>query len=444
MENRKSLNPFTDKQVESVDFVFENCESFRVPADGIDRMMMSDIRYSFDIHPNGLSKWTEPGETSCWAYVDYVSVILNEKGMNIISDWAEMFDDAQVLKDRIEGNDITHFDFNFSDGTNLYIGVPWEDGKSEYDNKYQHNTIKEKMTFIDISKDINEKELEEDNEEYYKFETFDLEEENKEPVQLRFNNDFTDIEPDVVEINDFGYDVPNYVEAALNKIDAELDRVMWNIHQQEYSSPFSNSGNEYKDDIFEAEAYDWDEDSDQEYNFKWRDYKIRWYKYCGRGMEANRYMSPQECAEMLDECLADISGLDIDEDDLFGEMPTAGNINSNCIQCGKPADKILESGVGACKECLDELGKEQNRIREEIENSLFEFGFDNYEDVCNIIETFEDIIEFIQNNSSVDNLRALLNCLNASKTVMQLQNHLLSKEKEEEILKKFEEFRSNL
>lgn len=429
----KSINPFAEKTLKSVDFVFENCETFRVPADGIHRLFMSDIHYSFDVHPNGLSEWTKPGEMSYWAYVDYAGVILNEKGMNILSDWSEMFNDAEILKERIKGNDITHFDFNFTDGTNLYVGVPWEDGKSEYDNKYQHNSIKDKMVFIDISKDIDEKQLEEENESYYDFETFEINDEK--PVQLRFNEDFSDIEPDKEEFN---YDVPNYIEAALNQIDTELNRVMWNIHQQEYDSPFSNSGEEYKDDIFEVEAYDWDDESEQEYNFKWKDYKIRWYKYCGRSMEANRYMSPQECAEMLDECLADIRSLDIDEDELFEE-------ETICVQCGKPTkDKQLESGVWACKECLDALGKEQNKIREEIENCLFEFGFDNYEEVCNIIDTFEDIIKYIINNSQVDNIKSLLNCLDASKIVIQLQNHLLDPKKEAEILKKFEEFKKSI
>lgn len=419
--SNKSINPFAYKKVESVDFVFENCETFNVPADGIDRMLIRDVHYSFDIHPNGLSKWAEPGETSCWCIADYVSVILNEKGMNIISDWAEMFDGAQSLKDRIKGKDITHFDFNFTDKTNLYVGVLWEDGETEYDNKYQHNTIKEKMAFIDISNDINGDDMEKENNDYYEFETFDLKE-DKNSIDNK---------------EEFNYDVPNYVEAALDKIDTELDRVMWNVNQEEYESPFGNTGRGYKDDIFEAEAYDWDEDSEQEYNFKWRDYKIRWYKYCGRGMESNRYMSPQECAEMLDECLADIRSLDIDEEELF-DTPV-------CIQCGKPTkDKQLESGAWVCKECLDALGKEQNKIREEIENTLFEFGFDNYEEVCNIIETFEDIIEYITNNSQVNNIKSLLNCLNASKTVMQLQNHLLSPEKETEILKKFEEFKKSI
>lgn len=445
MEDIKDLHPFANKKLKYIDVVFENCEVYRIPADGIYKLSLGDIQYSFDIHVNGLSKYTKPGEMYTSSSTDFIWLALNKKGMGVHSDWEGMFqgEECPLFSERVEGNDITHFDFIFDDNTNLYVGVPWEDGSSEWVNGLQKNDIRNDILFIHIAKEqqISDDELKEINDGQEQWHQFDLEDDDKKPVQLKFNDNFDEIIEDKEEFN---YNVPSYVEAALNKIDTELDRVMWNIHQEEYESPFSNSGNEYRDKIFEVEAYDWDEDSQQEYNFKWRDYKIRWYKYCGRGMEANRYISPQECAEMLDECLADISGLDIDEDDLFGEMPTAGTINSSCIQCGQPAATILESGVGACKECLDKLGKEQNKIREEIENSLFEFGFDNYEDVCNIIETFEDIIKFIQNNSSVSNIEALLNCLNASKTVMQLQNHLLSKEKEEEILKKFEEFKKDI
>ena len=445
MEDMKSLHPFADKKLKYIDVVFENCEVYSIPAEGIYKLSLGDITHSLDVHVNGLSKYTKPGELYTSSYTDFVWLALNKKGMETHSDWEGMFqdNDCPLFAERVEGNDITHLDLIFEDNTNLYVGVPWEDGSSEWVNGLQKNDIRNDILFIHIAEkqEISDEELKEINDGQEQWHQFDLEDEEEKSIQLKFNDKFDDIIEDEEELN---FDVPNYVEAALEKIDAELDRVMWNIHQQEYESPFSNSGNEYKDDIFEVEAYDWDEDSQQEYNFKWRDYKIRWYKYCGRGMEANRYISPQECAEMLDECLADISGLDIDEDDLFGEMPTAGTINSSCIQCGQPAVTILESGVGACKECLDKLGKEQNKIREEIENSLFEFGFDNYEDVCNIVETFEDIIKFIQNNSSVSNIEALLNCLNASKTVMQLQNHLLSKEKEEEILKKFEEFKKDI
>ena len=58
---------------------------------------------------------------------------------------------------------------------------------------------------------------------------------------------------------------------------------MWNKNQEEYDSPFDNTGNSFIGENFEVHAYDWDEDSSQEYNFKFGDIKISWYKYLGRG-----------------------------------------------------------------------------------------------------------------------------------------------------------------
>jgi hypothetical protein len=95
----------------------------------------------------------------------------------------------------------------------------------------------------------------------------------------------------------------SYVLAALNMIREELDRVMWNIHQIEYSSPFGNSAERFKCDTFEVEAYSWDDSYEQPYNFKWRDIKISWYKYLGRGMEIPNKLTPNLAAQMLRECL---------------------------------------------------------------------------------------------------------------------------------------------
>ena len=99
------------------------------------------------------------------------------------------------------------------------------------------------------------------------------------------------------------YDVSNLLHAALQSIDAELDRVMGNVTQKEYHSPFANSGNDFKCDAFEVDAYSWDETIEQKYNFKWRDIEISWYKYLGRGMSVNRVMSNDYIAQMLDDCL---------------------------------------------------------------------------------------------------------------------------------------------
>ena len=100
--------------------------------------------------------------------------------------------------------------------------------------------------------------------------------------------------------------VPEIAEAALAMLSAELDRVMANATQKEYDSPFSNTGNSFKNKTFEVRAYSWDESVEQPYHFKWRDIEISWYKYLGRGMSANREIDPVLAAELLMECLASL------------------------------------------------------------------------------------------------------------------------------------------
>jgi hypothetical protein len=104
--------------------------------------------------------------------------------------------------------------------------------------------------------------------------------------------------------------VPMYIESHLNFIREELDRVMWNINQETYDSPFGNSGNSFDCEVFNVAAYDWNDDVIQEFNFKWRNLKISWYKYLGRGMSMNRECSPEEAALMLNECITFIQKMD--------------------------------------------------------------------------------------------------------------------------------------
>ena len=101
------------------------------------------------------------------------------------------------------------------------------------------------------------------------------------------------------------YEGSELLEAALRAIGYELERVMGNIHQREYSSPFDNSGNVegFVCPTFSAHAYSWG-DEDQPYNFKWRDVEISWYKWSGRGLSVNKPLSPDLISEMLDACLA--------------------------------------------------------------------------------------------------------------------------------------------
>lgn len=97
--------------------------------------------------------------------------------------------------------------------------------------------------------------------------------------------------------------------AALSSINDELSRVMWNRDQREYSSPFGNTGNSFKCDEFQVEAYSWGDD-EQPYNFKWRDIEISWYKWFGRGTSANMKISPERTGEMLTACLSAVRKMD--------------------------------------------------------------------------------------------------------------------------------------
>lgn len=106
------------------------------------------------------------------------------------------------------------------------------------------------------------------------------------------------------------YDCPDWIVALLRDLSRELERVMWNINQKEYDSPFSNTGNEFIGENFEVHAYNWDEDIEQPFNFKCGDIEISWYKYLGRGDTINGAYTPDTIIQMYELCLNEIRSLD--------------------------------------------------------------------------------------------------------------------------------------
>ena len=117
------------------------------------------------------------------------------------------------------------------------------------------------------------------------------------------------------------FDVPAIWEAALQMIRGELDRIMWNIHQEEYQSPFANTGNRFDEcEEFTVEAYSWNEDHEQSFNFKWRDVEISWYKHLYRGLNANMELSADLASEMLGECLVSLRRYEREKDPLLSEI----------------------------------------------------------------------------------------------------------------------------
>lgn len=100
---------------------------------------------------------------------------------------------------------------------------------------------------------------------------------------------------------------PEFVIAGLLYLDSEMRQVVEN-RGEKYVSPFDNTGEYFKNDVFEVRAFVWDEDSPESKlpNFKCRDFEVRWYKYFGRGMEINRPITANEFFCMLEDCLKSI------------------------------------------------------------------------------------------------------------------------------------------
>lgn len=97
---------------------------------------------------------------------------------------------------------------------------------------------------------------------------------------------------------------PVYIESILRLIEKRMDiKFGWVPLTGTDGNPFRNTGGEFHNDTFQVEAYSWNEDVEQLYNFKYNDIEVSWYKYVGRGMSINRAVSHQEAAKMVTDCL---------------------------------------------------------------------------------------------------------------------------------------------
>ncbi len=107
---------------------------------------------------------------------------------------------------------------------------------------------------------------------------------------------------------------PHFIEAGLQYLACEIERVEWNRRQEEFQSPTRNYSTEYKTDAFEMYAYYWgdDEKLSERPNFKCGDFEIRWYKYAGRGMSMNKEIDANKFFEIMDRCIQSVRKLDVD------------------------------------------------------------------------------------------------------------------------------------
>lgn len=102
------------------------------------------------------------------------------------------------------------------------------------------------------------------------------------------------------------YRCPDWVVALLRELSYELELKV-GINSSDFENPFSNTGHNFKNDTFEVQAYNWNDDVEQPYNFKCGEIEISWYKYLGRDTTINKEYDPDVIVKMFNKCMKSLN-----------------------------------------------------------------------------------------------------------------------------------------
>lgn len=110
------------KKLKQIDIVLENCEVIRVPIEQVHHFYANNITNNI-----GLNEDDETLDTI--SRTDELDIILGqEANIELKHDYDNgIFDDCKVFDRLTRHNDITHIDLIFTDDTNMYLSVPYEE-----------------------------------------------------------------------------------------------------------------------------------------------------------------------------------------------------------------------------------------------------------------------------------------------------------------------------
>lgn len=109
----------------SVDLVFENVEAITV------------TKYRDLSWKNLTVSYHEDAIGQRFGVIAVDAAMIN---FDITDCQSNLFDNDEDILHRLSLNDISHFDINYDDGSNIYIGLPWSP-EDEYTNLFQKTTI---------------------------------------------------------------------------------------------------------------------------------------------------------------------------------------------------------------------------------------------------------------------------------------------------------------
>ncbi len=110
------------KKLKHINIVLENCEVISVPIEQVHHFYANNITNNI-----GLNEITETLDTVF--YTDELEIVLRqEANVELKQNYDNgIFEDCKVFDRLTRHNDITHIDLIFTDDTNMYLSVPYEE-----------------------------------------------------------------------------------------------------------------------------------------------------------------------------------------------------------------------------------------------------------------------------------------------------------------------------
>lgn len=110
------------KKLKQIDIVLENCETIKIPIEQVHHLYANNITNDiwFDVNNETLDTISRTDELEI--------ILRQEANVELKQDYENgIFNDCKVF-DRLERfNDITHIDLIFTDDTDMYLSVPYEE-----------------------------------------------------------------------------------------------------------------------------------------------------------------------------------------------------------------------------------------------------------------------------------------------------------------------------
>ena len=130
------------KNIEAIEFVFENCECITVDSKYIGDLLME----GFETKIMGAGVCTIREYTTC----EKINLVIYKDANITVESYGEEY---KVFDRMLSWNDITSICLKYEDDIEREIYVPWDEENNNYNNKAQSSFMSDEHLYLTINKD---------------------------------------------------------------------------------------------------------------------------------------------------------------------------------------------------------------------------------------------------------------------------------------------------